>query len=508
MRLRAEATVQIVRTGNPSLSGRILMISYRSVVSGLNWLRNAKRSPHRLRSLERASTMRNTAITEALEGRVLMALAGSGYSANLSSNPTIRKQQLLCDPSEPIAGSTSVTYDPTLVHLTAIEPGPGYDNEAFQAFVEVEVEDGGPILTLAPGPESAPSEGPTTVLQPLNSFLDAPLGPETGFVQVKYQLDSEGGAGQLPFDEGFTPIGHVGPVGVDTHGITFELLPGVPLNANISYTVLAAHGGTHSGNDEDFLEDTSHNIYGPDQLTSATVSSNPPAHALLQPDPSQPSKNALFVFGTDDNDWLHFAKDKGGVQVFSGFQSLGTFKGFTRVIAYGKDGNDLIGPYDGDAAFFGGGGNDALLLGNASGIASGGAGMDLISGGNGQDLLMGGADSDLISGGNGEDILVAGRTSYDAGSNADIVALTNILKEWTNGGSYATRISHITGATPGGQNGSSFFTTSGPQQNVFDDGAVDLLLGGNGRDWLLLHNTGSTPLDLSDLAGNEVGTNI
>ena len=43
-----------------------------------------------------------------MEERVLMALAkaagGSGVSCNLSTNPTIRQQQLICDPASfPIA---------------------------------------------------------------------------------------------------------------------------------------------------------------------------------------------------------------------------------------------------------------------------------------------------------------------------------------------------------------------------------------------------------------------
>ena len=77
---------------------------------------------------------------EPLEERVLMALAkatgGSGCSANLSTNPTIRQQQLICDPasalvaaddqgSAPLQGSTSVSYDPLQVTLLDARPGPG-----------------------------------------------------------------------------------------------------------------------------------------------------------------------------------------------------------------------------------------------------------------------------------------------------------------------------------------------------------------------------------------------
>jgi len=102
-------------------------------------------------------------------------------------------------------------------------------------------------------------------------------------------------------------------------------------------------------------------------------------------------------------------------------------------------------------------------------------------------------------GGNGEDLLVGGRTSYDEGSDADVVALTSILKEWSSGGRYETRIDHLTGVTPGGLNSAGTFRLSGPNQNVFDDNVSDNVLGGTGRDYLILGGG-----DSSDLAKNEV----
>ena len=437
------------------------------------------------------------------------AAGGSGYSANLSTNPTIRKQQLLCDPDEPLSGSTSVQYDASKVSLVGAAPGPGYDNESFTGFVEVY-----PTIIAAPGGVDAPvsaSSPPATALQPLYSFLDSPWGPETGFIQIQYRLSAEGTPGQMSFDEGFTPIAHTGVAGVDTHGLTFLLHEGVPVNANISYTVFAAPAGTHSGNDQDFLEtnDGTHTILGPADLSSATVSSSPNVpRAELLPDPSFPTKRALFVFGSEDKDMFRFDKVRGRLQVWDNNTSLGAFSGYTRVIAYGAGGNDVMGLCDAQGLFFGGEGNDIMYLGNTSSIASGGAGNDIIYTGNGADLAIGGLGSDLLMGANGDDILIAGQTSYDAGTDLGVVTLTAILKEWSQGGSYSSRISHITGATAGGLNGSAIFSTSGPLQNVFDDGAQDILIGGRGRDWMLLHRSGSSPLDLSDLNGSEVGTLI
>src|SRR5690349_21521596 len=69
-------------------------------------------------------------VTEPLEERLMMALCkaggGSGYSGTLSTNPTIRQQQLICDPAEPARGSTSVLYDASKVSLIGYQYGPGY----------------------------------------------------------------------------------------------------------------------------------------------------------------------------------------------------------------------------------------------------------------------------------------------------------------------------------------------------------------------------------------------
>jgi Ca2+-binding RTX toxin-like protein len=231
--------------------------------------------------------------------------------------------------------------------------------------------------------------------------------------------------------------------------------------------------------------------------------------AELRVDPSDPSKKALYVCGTDGNDVIRFTKVGEGLAVSINGQTSGPFYGFGRVIACGGAGDDdirmnAVGTYS--VVFFGNSGNDVLVAGNGNSILDGGDGNDQITGGNGNDLLIGGLGSDTVQGGNGEDIVVAGRTSYDEGTDNDVRALSSILKEWTGGGLYETRISHITGASAGGLNGNSYFRASGPNQNVFDDGASDTVNGGNGRDWLLLHR--GVDGDISDLAKNETATAI
>lgn len=617
-------------------------------------------------------------LAEPLETRLLFALAkaagGSGYSANLSTNYTIRQQQLLCDPAEPKAGSTSVLYDASIVSLVGYKPGPGYDNQGFLGYVEV----------IPPGQDSK------TVLQPLVAFLSNPLGTETGYVQVKYELSGQ--AGQLQPDPGFEVVDSGGVLGVDTHGLTFELLPGVPVGTYSAFTVFAAPAGKYSNNSGDYLEtnDGTGTILGPTDLSPAFVSTNlrpvissagayainegdsltlhadasdadSPASSLVYswdldgdgtadasgadvvvsaaalrslglgdggfagnielsvsdgektatasaaitvsnvkpvaaingvagtltgvtlslsatdasaddaaagftylidwgdgspvqtvaatanngsgssishiyasiggynvtvqavdkdgatsdavtlsgsvsgaqmlPDPSNPSKLALFVVGTNGSDQIRFAKSGGGLRVLINAASAGVFKGFTRVIAYGAAGNDDILLTDAEAVLFGGEGDDKLVAGNFKTILSGGAGADVLSSGNAKDLLVGGLGGDHLNGGDGDDLLVAGRTTFDNGTYDDIRALSSILNEWYRGNSYENRIAHITGTLSGGLNGSALFSTTGPLRTAFDDDDVDTVLGGNGRDWLLLGAS-----DQSDLASSEIGT--
>ena len=204
-------------------------------------------------------------VAEPLEERVLMAVAratgGSGYSGTLSSNPAIRQQQLICDPPEPLRGSTSVTYNPQQVSLAGATPGPGYNNRFFGGFVEVSNFDGGAFLI------------------PLNQFLANRPGPgftgETGFVQIFYQLD--GTAGQIQPPTSFTVRDEGGVDGIDTHALLFDLLPGVSTAATIPYTIRALNANTRSGNAEDFLviNDAAQTRLGPAQLASAVVTTNP-----------------------------------------------------------------------------------------------------------------------------------------------------------------------------------------------------------------------------------------
>src|SRR5690349_9530467 len=137
--------------------------------------KDASRRPESIpdSSALRPSQVARACLAEPLEERLLFAMAkaagGSGYSANLSTNPVIRQQQLICDPAEPVQGSTSVQYEADKVTLSAFAYGPGYGPLGNQTGL-VEVEKDGKRF-----------------LQNISAFLDAPAGKETGFAQVFYQ---------------------------------------------------------------------------------------------------------------------------------------------------------------------------------------------------------------------------------------------------------------------------------------------------------------------------------
>ena len=230
----------------------------RSLFSGLGRTRPARPSPFpgpAPRGDARACAV------EPLEERVLMAMAkaagGSGYSANLAASGPLRQQQLICDPVEPRAGSTSTLYDASKVSIIGAAPGPGYDNKDFQAMVEVQL-----------------FGGQQRRLQSLASFLQQPSGVETGYVQVRFQL--EGQAGQLQHPRDWEVLDEKGMEGVDTHVLRFQLRPNTPTDADLRYRVYAEREGVHS-NPEDFLivNDGTGKRLGPADLSPADASTKP-----------------------------------------------------------------------------------------------------------------------------------------------------------------------------------------------------------------------------------------
>lgn len=223
-------------------------------------------------------------------GALAKQAGGSGYSAKLSSNKAVKMQQLICDPATtaaagatgpraqgaPVRGSTSVSYDPTIVTVAGIQLGTGYVGNAL-----VEVTS---FRTL-----EAPTEGSSTFLQTLSAFLRQPAGVETGYVQVFYHHGAlpsgsefppdafsgpAGEPGQMSVTRGYTTYDEDGVDGFDTHSLSFSYRPGVSEKTIAEYNIYADEGERSSGNTSDFLTGGTINkefTLGPGDLSSATV---------------------------------------------------------------------------------------------------------------------------------------------------------------------------------------------------------------------------------------------
>jgi hypothetical protein len=155
----------------------------------------------------------------------------SAYSASLfgKTNLTaLQTQTLTCDPDQPLGGSTSTTYDPTIVRVSGYGRGPGYlagnADSPFPSGAGVEIVD------------AASPNGKALV--DLEQYLNPPIGKplllETGYLRFYFAVTGEGvgSTGKLTDDfnftnvthPGLTPLGSDGPVGVDTHYYDFTYL--------------------------------------------------------------------------------------------------------------------------------------------------------------------------------------------------------------------------------------------------------------------------------------------
>jgi len=157
---------------------------------------------------------------------------------------------------------------------------------------------------------------------------------------------------------------------------------------------------------------------------------------------------------------------------------------------YGDAGNDGLTGGGGDDRLFGGSGNDRLTGGPGNDVLVGGDGNDALSGAAGADVLIGGTGADKLTGGSGDDLLIGGPTAFDL----DPTGLANILAEWSSASNYFDRIAALTGA-PGGLNNGTFLT---PGVTLTDDGARDVLTGGQGSDWFAAGSGDKTDLKFTE----------
>jgi uncharacterized repeat protein (TIGR01451 family) len=269
----------------------------------------------------------------------------------------------------------------------------------------------------------------------------------------------------------------------------------VPLtNGTASFTTDALLLGSHTVK-------AVYNAPNPLAGSSASVTQKVQTVAL-EPDPLNPRQTVLAVGGTPGDDIIQIERENCGrligVDVRSGrgdgdddwddhdddghgFRFEGDFQaaGISRLMVFGGPGNDRI-QVDDDltlpALLFGGAGNDVIIAGGGPTVLVGGAGDDVLIGGDGRDILIGGTGKDQLYA-DGASILIGGTTDFD--TNA--AALSALLAEWARTDeNYATRLSHLSGATAGGVNGAYLLNA----QTVHDDGQADLLVGGDdGLDW-------------------------
>jgi hypothetical protein len=200
-----------------------------------------------------------------------------------------------------------------------------------------------------------------------------------------------------------------------------------------------------------------------------------PLSVAIQTDPAHTSQQMLILTGSVNSDSLVLATgaNSNGVAVtFNGY-ALGTIvptKGsqFSLVVALGQGGNDYI---------------DASAL-SVSTVLIGGAGNDYLHGGTARNMLIGGLGADNLYAGSAGDILIGGYTSYDN----NMTALANIMAEWNRTDvTYATRVKQLSGSQTGGLNGSYLLKST----TVLDDSnSIDVLNGGAGMDWYIVHRKG------------------
>jgi hypothetical protein len=157
-----------------------------------------------------------------------------------------------------------------------------------------------------------------------------------------------------------------------------------------------------------------------------------------------PIQSPLTINGQDGNNRLGYAAYTTGVYVNLKTGTGTDVAGFTGITNLtGGQGNDIIVGDDGNNSLIGGGGRD---------------------------LLIGGGGNDTLDGGDGDDILISGSTAFDTNDQA----LRDILAQWAQDLSYDQRVALLGSALN--------------RSTVFNDGAINTLTGGAGRDWFFVNN--------------------
>jgi hypothetical protein len=232
------------------------------------------------------------------EAALARSLGRPRYTARLSSNPAIRRQQLIVDPEDIVGGSVSLTYDPRVVHLVDV-----IDPASFRVT-------GGFVSVTHLGLASIPV--------PLSEFLSGGrlrgqqllADQEVGYVQIFFDKRGVAGissaapaASAIPNLPGYQTVDEDGPTGIsDTHALIFDYLAPVGTGRQATYSIFASSPRQGTGADSlTALDDPRPIPYT--EISSAFVSGsllvpgNPPPHAVPLPAAAWSGSVMLVVLG-------------------------------------------------------------------------------------------------------------------------------------------------------------------------------------------------------------------
>ena len=219
-------------------------------------------------------------------------------------------------------------------------------------------------------------------------------------------------------------------------------------------------------------------------------------------DPTDSSKKALKITGTDNKDTITVTKSgssQGKAVVKINGVNKGTFSFTGIILVYGKDGDDNISIDSGitrSAWVWGGDGKDTVNGGGGNDFILGQDGDDSLNGNGGRDILIGGDGTDKLNGGSGDDVLIAG----DFKSTPTMSQLISVQKEWDRTDkNYTYRTNHLT-------SGGGYNTIKLNSSTLFSSTTLkDSLTGGSGSDLFFAAMSGDK---ITDKSSSETAVNI
>jgi Ca2+-binding RTX toxin-like protein len=250
---------------------------------------------------------------------------------------------------------------------------------------------------------------------------------------------------------------------------------------SFTYTISDAFGGTDTA------------------TVSVTVTGNGTA-----PNPVDPTRRDVLVAATGGNDEIQVIRVGRTVQILINGQDQGSFASQStgNIVVSGGEGDNMLilTRVNVPVLFNGGDGDDELGGGKKGDIVIGGPGNDTLNGGAGRDIIIGGDGADTITGLGASDIHIAGTTIYDADTVENRAALNELLGELARGGQYSAKLNTFISAQGVGTSGVRLAANT----RVFNDNAVDMLIGGGSAEFFVADTDGGSAINiLTKKARNE-----